>query len=137
MTTDNENLPDKEPQDKPKDPYLIRALRHLEVPADQEWTKDNRFILAGRWQMKNYPNIMIAPTELAQVIKIFEETIPDTLLWKRVFDKAESNLKTYRALGKNIRAVNVMNWLTGWCLNETLETAIKTTRLKTSGGGRR
>ena len=130
MTTDPQTINDETAESNIKDPYLERALRHLETPESQPWTKDSRFLLAGRWQMKRYPNIMLSPLELAQVIKIFEESLPDLNLWRRVFQRVESHLKTYRVTGKNIAAINAMNWLTGWCLNETLETAIKEQRIK-------
>ena len=130
MATDNHNLPPNEEQDKIKDPYLVRALRHLEQPADQPWTKDNRFVMAGRWQMINYPNIMIAPTELAYVIQILEQSLPDRTYWKRVFELVESTLKTYAIAGKSIRTVNAQGWLIGWALDQTLEVSIKDQRLK-------
>lgn len=118
-----------------KDPYLARALKHLEEPADQDWTRDNRYILAARRPMRNYPLIMISPSELAEVIRIFEETIPDTKLWRRVFLKTETQLQTYLASRKSIQSINAFNWLTGWCMDSVLETATKDQRLK--NGGRR
>lgn len=133
MTADKNTLNDSEDKDKIIDPYLARALNHLDAPGGQPWTLDNRFILAGRWQMKKYPHIMIAPLELADVIRIFEETIPDINHWRRVFLKVETHLKTYRASGKSIQSINAFNWLTGWCMNEVLETAIKDQRLKNGG----
>lgn len=130
MATDNHNVPANEEQDKIKDPYLVRALRHLEQPADQPWTKDNRFVMAGRWQMTKYPSIMIAPTELAYVIQIFEESLPDMRLWRRVFELVESTLKTYSIAGKPTRTINAQGWLIGWALDQTLEVSIKDQRLK-------
>lgn len=130
---DSDKLPQNPPEHNIKDPYLERALRHLEKPLCQSWTKDNRFLTAGRWQMTHYPSIMIAPTELAYVIKIFEESLPDHTLWKRVFELVESTLKTYAVAGRNIRTVNPQGWLIGWALNQTLDIAIKDQRLKNAG----
>lgn len=132
---DSKIIKQSTPQDKSNSPdlYLARALRHLEEPSDQPWTLDNRFILAGRQKMKSYPHIMISPDELADVIRTFEQTLPDVTLWRQVFLKVETHLKTYVATGRSIQTINPFLWLTGWCLNETLETACKSQRLKNGG----
>jgi len=119
----------KETVDPGNDENLRIALEKLETPANQQWTLDNRFIMAGRRPMKDYTNIWLTPHELADVIKKLEESDIPMWSYKDLFLKAEARLVTYKQERRPVQTVSVYNWLTGFLFQEVLETTIKETRL--------
>lgn len=120
------------------DPNMEIALEKLQAPAGQDWTYDNRYMGAGRRPMKDYPEIWLTPQELADVIKKLEGSDIPVQSYKDLFLKAEAKLKTYSSQGRSNQTVSVYNWLTGFLFDESLERAIKETRLaKTLEGPQR
>lgn len=119
-----------DPVEAGDDENLKIALDKLETPgAGKAWERDNRYILAHRRPMKDYPLIWLAPTELADVISKLEASDIPLQLYKELFKNAEAKLRTYVASGKNAQNVSVYNWLTGFLFNELLDTTTKESKL--------
>lgn len=118
------------------DKHIDLARRKLvsEVEGDADWKTDNRYMLAGRRPMRDYPLVWLSEMELAEISKRLDasEIPPDC--YKDLFLRAQGLLVTKAANGENTKNVAVYNWLTGFLFNDVLEQTIKTNRLAKVNG---
>lgn len=99
-----------------------------------EWRTDNRYMLAGRRPMRDYPLIWLSEPELAEISKRLEASDIPPDCYKDLFLRAQGLLVTKAANGENTKNVAVYNWLTGFLFNDVLEQTIKTNRLAKVNG---
>lgn len=109
------------------------AQNSLSQPdGSQEWERDNLFILAGRRPMKNFPLMWMTPTELKDVVELYDKNglTPEEV--RGAIKSADARLKTGLVNGKPKNTISVFNWLIGWCLQEQLEIANSANKAKRS-----
>jgi len=121
--------------EKSGDRHIDLARRKLVSEQEGgEWRTDNRYILAGRRPMRDYPLIWLSEPELAEISKRLEASDIPPDCYKDLFLRAQGLLVTKAANGENTKNVAVFNWLTGFLFNDVLEQIIKTNRLAKVNG---
>lgn len=95
---------------------------HLIQPdGTQNWEKLNQYIIGLRKPMKKYPQLMISPWELEEVIQSLEESGIQPEKFHLVFKPAALQAKQQIIAGKSQDMINCVGWLTGFCKANALE----------------
>ena len=101
----------------------------LAKPTGSEpWERTNAFILANRRPLRKFPEIFISPTELADVIRQYEEAG----IVERLTDAhslVSAKVKTAIIEGKSPDKISIAAWYMGWVKQQVLDSKTKQKRL--------
>lgn len=98
------------------------ALEDHFLPFEERatWLQNPQHVGAGRRPLKNYPDMFLTPSELADVFEQLAEAGIPPEQFKLVFKRVAARLSTYKAQGKNLAMISVYNWLIGWAKSDVV-----------------
>lgn len=100
-----------------------------------KYQNDNRFINAGLRPLRKYPKIWISVRSLCDVLETYEQVgipIDSRKIHHLAFKNVQAKLEIYEQEGKSTKNVSCYSWLTGFAMQEVLDTLTKSNRLKKS-----
>lgn len=97
-----------------------------------EWMRNRQYTHAGRRPLWKYPDLFLAPDELADVFEQLAESGIPSEQFKLVFKRVDARLKTAKAEGKSLEFVSAYNWLTGWAKEEVVRELTASNNLERS-----
>lgn len=100
--------------------------------ADAEWVQNRQYTHAGRRPLRRYPQIFLAPEELAEVFEQLGLAGVPPEQYKLVFKRVAARLTTAQAQGKDPQLISAYNWLTGWAKEEVVRELTASNNLERS-----
>jgi len=114
----------------PEDPLLEIARAKLVPPnGTHPWESSNPFILTGRQPLRRFPEVFLSPTELRDVIALYDGAGIEHLL-AHAFKAVVGRLQQMKMDGKDTARAPCCSWLIGWAYQEQLENHNKTLRIE-------
>lgn len=112
------------------DPLLEIARSKLVAPTGSHpWETSNPFILTGRQPLRRFPEVFLSPTELRDVIALYDGAGIEHLLG-HAFKAVVGRLQQMKMDGKDTARAPCCSWLIGWAYQEQLENHNKTLRIE-------